>query len=73
MHLLILCVQVQLLANRLLGLEDEKALLKETSEQMQDLGLEVSTDEEPMTEEEEIDTKTPQIFGGRKKKKDDLH
>ncbi|MBC7420702.1 MAG: hypothetical protein H7328_08235 [Bdellovibrio sp.] len=60
-------------ANRLLGLENEAALLKETAEQMEDLGLETAEDDEPMTEEEEIDTKTPQIFGGRKKKKDDLH
>lgn len=60
-------------ANRLLGVEDEAALLKETEEQMEDLGLVHEQDEEPMTEDEEIDTTTPQIFGGRKKKKDDLH
>ena len=61
-------------ANRLLGVEDVSTLLKESEKQMADLGIEnPDQDQEPMTEEEEIDTKTPQIFGSRKKKKDDLH
>lgn len=59
-------------ANRLLGLKEEAALLKETEEEMQALGL---TDEEDSatSADEDHDMSTPQIFGGKKKKKDDLH
>ncbi|MBC7741256.1 MAG: hypothetical protein H7061_03605 [Bdellovibrionaceae bacterium] len=63
-------------ANRLLGLKDEAALLKETEEEMEALGLtreEITDDDLATSGEEDHDMTTPQIFGGKKKKKDDLH
>ncbi len=58
-------------ANKLLGLTDEEAMLKETEEELEALGL---NQEEGSTEEEDVDMLQPQIFGGaKKKKKENLH
>ncbi len=70
--------EIEAEANRLLGIENAEALLKETEEELEELGLadpsgtEIETPNEP-EEDEEVDMTTPKIFGGRKKKKDDLH
>jgi hypothetical protein len=61
-------------ADRLLGIQNAEALLKETEAEMSELGLKI---EEGSTDEEDVDMSKPQIFGGgssgKKKKKDDLH
>ena len=58
-------------ANKLLGLSEEDSLLAETVDELEALGL--GDEEEGSTSEEDIDMSQPQIFGGKKKKKDNLH
>ncbi len=57
-------------ANKLLGLTEENTLLAETQDEMDQLGL---TDEDSTKFDENIDMSQPQIFGGKKKKKESLH
>lgn len=57
-------------ANKLLGLSEEDALLAESLEEAEALGL---NEEDGSTADEDIDMSQPQIFGGKKKKKDNLH
>ena len=59
-------------ANKLLGVSAADALLAETEDEMEALGL---TEEQGSTEEEDIDMSKPQIFSGakKKKKKDEMH
>lgn len=56
-------------ANKLLGIAEPDALLKETEEQLEELGL---TDDEENSDDNEVDMSKPQIFSG-KKKKEDMH
>lgn len=60
-------------ANKLLGVSEPDALLKETEEQLEELGLSVpDEDSEENSDDNDIDMSKPQIFSG-KKKKEDMH